>query len=191
MTSPSEPDLDKPAAPAAPGAASMPAGPSSGAAAELFLARNVTARTSWLWVALPVAGLLVVPTVGLVYAATSDFGHGAASSSADALEDGLLPGETDAEAGAGKSTTGAKRPIRSRKTTAATRPRGSQKPRVDGAALCCAKLDELGKTAPLESRGTYLAAARVCEAADDEETAKKQARSAVGAARAEVPDECK
>lgn len=190
MTEP-ERDLDapKPLAPAA--GASPTAGPSSAASAELFLARNVTARTSWLWVALPVAGLLIVPTVGLVYAATSDFGHGAASSSADALADGLLPGETDAAAGAGRSTTGAKRPIRSRKSPVATRPRSSQKPRVDGAALCCAKLDELGKTAPLESRGTYLAAARVCEAADDEETAKKQARSAVGAARAEVPDECK
>ncbi len=170
--------------PPAPSQSAEPAGPTSG---ELFH-QSARAETAWVWVALPVAGLLVVPLAGLVYAMTSSFGHDAAglASGAPVTEgaEGELDGDlrTTTPAGARKSTAKTKRTTAKAKT--------SQKPRSDGAAVCCAKLEELGKSAPLDTRGTYLAAARVCEAADDAETAFKQARSAVGAARAEVPEEC-
>jgi hypothetical protein len=154
---------------------------------ELFHG-SARGETSWLWVALPVTGLLIVPLVGLVYAATSSFGRDSAASSASGapvgdLGDGELDGDLSTTQVGNKKT-----PSKARRAPA--KARTSQKPRTDGAAICCAKLEELGKTAPLESRGTYLAAARVCGSADDEETALKQARSAVKAARAEVPEEC-
>jgi len=188
MTS-TDPNAEKPTP------AAVPAGPSSGRteSSELFHSKNMGVQRSWLWIALPVGALLVVPTVGLVYAATSSFGHGPKEDASGAVVlGGDAPGESDGDdrVGTSPANPAAKKPTRGRKTGAA-RVRTTQKPRTDGAQICCAKLDELGKSAPLDSRGTYLAAARLCTSADDEESAKKQARSAVAVGRAEVPEECK
>ena len=133
-------------------------------------------RFGWLRIALPIFGLLVVPAFGLIYASTATFGKSA-------------EGETGAEdeiigADGGRS----KRPKTKGKSTGAGK--GTTKPRTDGAASCCEKLRELGKTAPIDARASYLSAAQACEAAPDEDRAFRIARSNVQTAKHEVPEEC-
>lgn len=135
-------------------------------------------RTKWGWlrIALPIVGLLVVPSFGLIYAATGSFGKSA-----------------EGEAGAEEEVVGAdggrsKRTKPKGKSTGAGK--GTTKPRTDGAAECCQKLRELGKTAPIDARATYLSAAQACEAAPDEDRAFRIARSNVQTAKHEVPEEC-
>lgn len=139
---------------------------------SLHHSRSPAGNRRWLWVALPVAGLSIVPLVGLVYAATATFGKSAgAEESADE--------EVSADGGPGKK--GKARTKTSKPTT---------KPRTDGAAECCAKLRELGKSAPLDARASYLSAAQACESAPDEERAFKIAKSNVLTAKHELPEEC-
>ena len=137
---------------------------------SLLHSRAPSKSRRWIWVALPVVGLSIVPLVGLVYAATASFGKASAESGEDAEAADGGPGKK------GKART---------KTSKA-----SPKPRTDGAAECCAKLRELGKTAPLDARATYLSAAQACESAPDEDRALKIARSNVQTAKHELPDEC-
>ncbi|NUO51358.1 MAG: hypothetical protein HOV80_21090 [Polyangiaceae bacterium] len=132
-------------------------------------------KFGWLRIALPIFGLLVVPSFGLIYAATATFGKSA-----------------EGETGADEEVVGAdggrsKRKPKGKSTGAG---KGTTKPRSDGAASCCEKLRELGKTAPIDARATYLSAAQACEAAPDEDRAFRIARSNVQTAKHEVPDEC-
>lgn len=139
---------------------------------SLLHSRAPVRSRRWLWVALPIVGLSIVPLVGLVYAATATFGK-ASAEGADEDEEGSVDG------GAGKKG-------KARTKTSKAAP----KPRSDGAAECCAKLRELGKTAPLDARATYLSAAQACESAPDEDRALKIARSNVQTAKHELPEEC-
>ncbi len=140
----------------------------------LLHSRSTTrGRFAWLRIALPIAGLLVVPFVGLVYAATASFGK--------AEED-----ETTEEAGAATADGGKAKKGKGKAKSA----KATTKPRTDGAAECCEKLRELGKTAPIDQRATYLSAAQACEAAPDEDRALRVARSNVKTAKHELPAEC-
>jgi hypothetical protein len=139
---------------------------------SLHHSRSPASSRRWLWVALPIAGLSIVPLIGLVYAATATFGKGAEAEEA-----------TDVEAGGDGG-------VAKKGKTKGKTPKSTTKPRTDGAAECCAKLRELGKTAPLDARASYLSAAQACEAAPDEERAFKIAKSNVQTAKHELPDEC-
>jgi hypothetical protein len=133
-------------------------------------------KFGWLRIALPIVGLLLVPSVGLIYAATATFGKSEGETGADEEVVGADGGRTKrTKAAKGKSTGAGK---------------GTTKPRTDGAASCCEKLRELGKTAPIDARGSYLSAAQACEAAPDEDRAFRIARSNVQTAKHEVPEEC-
>jgi hypothetical protein len=129
----------------------------------------------------PVGGLLVIPIIGLVYAATASFVDEPPSSSAraagsDLADDDDEPGPT------GTKATRRKAP---RSRAAAGGPK-----RHDEAAVCCNKLEQLGRTAPMEERGAYVAGAAACKAAPDAERAFAQAASVIGGSRGEVPEEC-
>jgi hypothetical protein len=154
------------AAPATPEAIADP--PSS---IELHHSRRKDRRAGWLRVAVPVAGLLIVPTVGLLYAATTSF-----DPSAETAAEGET-GDTSATSKGGKKKL----------------PKGmksSPKPRSDGAADCCAKLHDLGRTAPVDQRAAYLSAAQACDAAPDEDKAMQAAKSTVKSSRQDLPPEC-
>lgn len=127
---------------------------------------------AWLRVALPLVGLSLVPAVGLIYAATASFGKGSDETAADEEAAGVDGGV--AKKGRAKSKA----------------PKAAPKPRTDGAAECCSKLRELGKTAPLDARASYLSAAQACESAPDEDRAFKIAKSNVQTAKHELPEEC-
>ena len=64
------------------------------------------------------------------------------------------------------------------------------KPRSDSAAPCCAKLHELGKTAPLDVRPAFLSAAMACDKAPDADKALLRAKGNLRATKAEIPEEC-
>ncbi|MBK6516137.1 MAG: hypothetical protein IPG04_19065 [Polyangiaceae bacterium] len=175
---PSGPSAPKPAG-VATGAAPVDDAP---APAELRRIRFGRSKApSWLWVALPIAGLSVVPLVGLAYTATTTFGKGGdtvdSASSADALDD------EDGATGAAVS----KKKTPAKKSTA--RAKGSR-PRSDSAGACCTALHELGKTEPIDQRGRYLSAAAACEAAPDADTALKRVASSLRLAKIEPPPEC-
>lgn len=127
---------------------------------------------------LPVAGLLVIPSVGLVYTATTTFGKGAdESASASSVDlDEEIPGV-------------AKR-TRSGSSSKKTKTPKSSHPRSDSAGPCCLKLRELGTTLPVEERGRYLSAATTCEGAPDSDVAIKRVNSNLKVGGAEVPTEC-
>ncbi len=173
--------MSSPDRPSRPNPEEAPAGPSSQAgvaiddppSVELHHSRAPTrGRFAWLRIGLPLFGLLLVPAVGLVYTATASFGPG----SADAADSAEVAGAEDGKPGAKKG----------KKTKA---PKGV-KPRTDGAAACCAELRELGKTAPIDQRGVYLAAAQACDAAPDEDRAMRVVKSNVKGAKLDVPAEC-
>lgn len=127
---------------------------------------------------LPVAGLLVIPSVGLVYTATTTFGKGAdesASASSADTEDGV-PGAKRTRSG----STSSKR----------TKTPKTSHPRSDSAGPCCVKLRELGTTLPVEERGRYLSAATTCEGAPDADVAIKRVNSNLKVGGSEVPTEC-
>lgn len=155
---------------------------------ELHHSRRGSGRTSWLWVALPVAGLLIVPMIGLVYAATSTFGRGEPEpSSSVPLDDG----DDLSEPGVGIpgiSKAGTKKAKRT--TTGSRAGKMSAKPRSDSAAPCCARLHELGKTSPLDVRPAFLSAAAACDAAPDADKALLRAKGNLRATKAEIPEEC-
>ncbi len=138
---------------------------------SLHHSRAPSRRHAWLRIALPLVGLSLVPAVGLIYAATASFGKA----------------EEEGEEAAGASVDGGAAKKGKIKPKAA---KGAPKPRTDGAAECCAKLRELGKTAPLDARASYLSAAQACEAAPDEDRALKVAKSNVQTAKHELPEEC-
>jgi hypothetical protein len=139
-------------------------------------------RLAWLWVALPIVGLSIVPLVGLVYAATTTFGataEPAGSGSAGALdEDGeaLLPGATKGSKTKAKSKSGS--------TTKTTSSRG------DEADACCNKLRELGKSAEKAARTKYLGAASLCQSANDPEAAYKRVERNLKIGSLDIPEEC-
>lgn len=151
--------------------------------AELYHSRRSSTQRSWLWVALPVGGLLVVPMIGLFYAATSSFGKAEPDAPGSAaLEDGDEP--TD------PATPGVKSKRAKRSTTGSRSPTMGQKPRSDGAAACCAKLHELGRTAPLDVRPAYLSSASSCDRAPDADRAFSRVKGNLKATKAELPEEC-
>ncbi len=175
---------DPPKSQSAKAQASVPAAPSPEVPApEVLFSRRGAPRASWLWVALPVAGLLVVPLVGLVYAATSTFGKGEPETATSAA---LAPNDDDAEPGKPGAAT------KSRKTTA-KKPSAkgrAGKPRSDAASPCCAKLHELGKTAEVGERAPYLSAAAACDAAPDADKAYARVKANLKTSKTEVPAEC-
>lgn len=177
---PSHPPAAKPSSVAS-GAAPVEDAP---APAELRRARFGRAKTpSWLWVALPVAGLSVVPIVGLAYTATTSFGKG--PDALDSATSAESPDEEDGPPGAA---------VTKRKTSTTKKPtsaRGkSSRPRSDSAGPCCAVLHDLGKSEPVEQRGRYLSAASACEAAPDADTALKRVASSLRLAKIDPPPEC-
>ncbi len=124
----------------------------------------------WLRLLVPIAGLSVVPLVGLVYAATTTFGP-----STEKPESSATP-FNGADAGTTKPRT------RTAKPGAA---------RTAGAKLCCEKLHELAQTSEVDKRATFLAAGAACEAADSDVEAFKQVNSICGGERVDIPPECK
>lgn len=146
-----------------------------------------TGRATWLWVALPVGGLLVVPMFGLFYTATTSFGKddAEASASASSAESDEAEDEDDEPAGAGAFRKTSKKTSRKKSKAA----KGSR-PRADSAAVCCAKLHELGKTEEVENRSRYLSAAAACEAAPNAETAFRRVASSLRIGKVEGPPEC-
>ena len=129
----------------------------------------------WLKLLVPLAGLSVVPLIGLIYAATTTFGAGAAK--ADASSSSI-----DADAGSSRSST--------TKTGSSRFPK-STPGRNASAKLCCEKLHDLAQVAEIDKRATYLAAGTACEAADDDREAFRQVASITGGERVELPPECK
>lgn len=152
---------------------------------ELHHSRRSSSRTSWLWVALPVTGLLIVPMIGLVYAATSTFGKGEPEPSSSVPLD---EGDDPPEPGVLGAKAGGKKPKRT--TTGSRVGKMGAKPRTDSAAACCSRLHELGKTAPLDVRPPYLSAAAACDAAPDADKAFLRVKGNLRATKAEIPEEC-
>lgn len=145
--------------------------------------RIASARPSLLVPALAVGGLLVLPAVGLVYAATTTFGADepdAATSGAAVDEDG-----EPVPAGAKKGKT-ARKPI----TTASSRVRAKGTPRTDEAAECCAALHENAKSAPVEQRGVLLSAAQACESATTPAVAKRRVATQLRSLQITAPEAC-
>ncbi|NUP05071.1 MAG: hypothetical protein HOW73_03305 [Polyangiaceae bacterium] len=137
---------------------------------------------SWLWVALPITGLLLVPLIGLLYAATTSFGKGDEENADAATSADLEEGDEPATGAAARRKKATAKKARSTKSTS--------RARTDSAAICCAKLHELGKTEPVEDRSRYLSAAAACEAASDAETAFKRVASSLRIAKLSPPPEC-
>ncbi|MFO0554228.1 MAG: hypothetical protein U0271_37960 [Polyangiaceae bacterium] len=148
-------------------------------------ARSLRPRANWIWVALPVGGLMILPVVGLVYAATGSFGKDAAGASASGSAALLDEDDPAGALGAAKGKKTAKKSPTSK--TSAGR---LGHPRSDEAAECCAKLHELGRTLPVDERSIYLSAAASCDSAPDAELAFRRVRSQLGVAMSDVPAEC-
>lgn len=151
------------------------------------------ARSSRWLLGVGLGGLLLVPVVGTVYLGVADFGGGEAAtigSSAPRLR-ARAPGApgaiTDDDGEDGASADPRTRPGTGEGPSSTRR---EAKPRTDGAVLCCTKLRELGKGAPLDTRASYLAAATACDAAPSADRAFKQVQSVLGGSRVEIPDEC-
>lgn len=158
-------------------AVAAPAEDTGLSAIEIARARARRGKRSWIWSMLPVAGLLVIPAVGLFYTATTSFGKGADSAAAGSAE-----ADEDAPPGT-KKTRGASSSKR-------TKTSKTSHPRNDSAGPCCLKLRELGTTLPVEERGRYLSAATTCEGAPDSDVALKRVNSNLKVGGAEVPAEC-
>lgn len=153
------------------------------------------ARGSRWLLGLGLGGLLLVPILGTAYLGVADFGpteavpSGAASGGAAAGKRGRAVAQPSepADEDAAEAADPRARPGTSDGTSNTRR---EAKPRTDGAVLCCTKLRELGKGAPLDTRASYLAAAAACDAAPSEDRAFKQVQSVLGGSRVELPDEC-
>lgn len=148
-------------------------------------------RPGWLWVALPITGLMLVPTIGLLYAATTTFGVGEPATAdsatpADGDEDGAPTPGAKTKGGASKKVSKSGKTLKPTKSAGHT----AGRPRSDEASLCCTKLRELGKTAEIAERAPYLSAASSCEAASDAEIAWKRVKSQLAVAKLELPPEC-
>lgn len=153
-----------------------------------------TRGSRWL-LGLGIVGLLLVPILGTAYLGFADFGtteaapSSAPSGASAAGRRGRAatePGEPADDGPAEPADPRARPGTRDSTSTA----RREAQPRTDGAVLCCTKLRELGKGAPLDTRASYLAAATACDAAPSEDRAFKQVQSVLGGSRVELPDEC-
>lgn len=144
--------------------------------------RISSGRSSLLLPGLAVGGLLVLPAVGLVYAATTSFGlnETAPASSATALDDEGEPVKTAAK----KAKT--RKPVSAASSKA--RPKGE--PRTDEAAECCAALQESVKTAPVEQRSIILSAIEACESATTPIVARRRVSTQLRSLRVKIPDAC-
>lgn len=149
------------------------------APAPIFHSRGSRSSATWLWIALPIVGLSIVPVIGLVYAATTSFGKGADASaeSATVLEDDLD----------GTGVPGAKKKSTSSRKTKTTKTASA---RTDEAETCCAKLRDLGKTAEIAERSKFLGAASLCQGAADAQTAYKRVERNLRVAGIDIPPEC-
>jgi hypothetical protein len=140
---------------------------------------------SWLLPGIAIGGLMLVPLVGLAYAATTSFGKDAPAdgSAKPAAED------DDDEPGA-KSTKASKGSKTKKPTSAASAKSRNKAPRSDEAAPCCEALRDLGKEAPVEQRAAYLSAASSCDAASSAAIAKKRVGNQLRTAKVDVPEAC-
>jgi hypothetical protein len=138
---------------------------------------------SWLLPGIAIGGLMLVPLVGLAYAATTSFGK-------DAPADGSAkPAEDDDDEPGAKTAKTSK--AKAKKPTSASSARSRNKaPRSDEAAPCCEALRELGKEAPVEQRAAYLSAASSCDAASSAAIAKKRVGNQLRTAKVDVPEAC-
>ena len=124
----------------------------------------------WVKLLVPIAGLSVIPLVGLIYAATTTFAPGSEKKEPSASpSDSSAPGRTQPRANLPRSGV----------------------PRAAEAKICCEKLRELAQTSEVDQRATFLAAGAACDAADNDEQAFKQVTSICGGERVDIPSECK
>lgn len=136
----------------------------------------------WVKMAVPIAGLSIVPVLGFGYIAVASLGPSkaaASSASADLDPDSAGPGEAGPK---GKSKSTGSKSSKSPKSKA---------PRDDVARLCCEKLVDLAQSAEIEQRSTYLNASKACESAESDDEALRQVASNLGLEKIDIPPECK